>query len=91
MSSVGGQHVEEAVAEMVAMLTPHADLDWQAPAGSLEWSCWTTAAHVAHDLAAYAGRSRDAPPRGTSPSTSSSRQKPRLGRFWRWCQRAVDC
>ena len=56
MSSVAGQHVEEAVAEMVAVLTPRADADWQARAGSLEWSCWTTAAHVAHDLASYAGQ-----------------------------------
>jgi uncharacterized protein (TIGR03083 family) len=56
MSSVAGQPVDEAVAEMVAVLTPHADADWQARAGSLEWSCWTTAAHVAHDLAAYAGQ-----------------------------------
>ena len=56
MGSVGSQHVEEAVAEMAAVLTPHQDLDWQAPAGSLEWSCWRTAAHVAHDLASYAGQ-----------------------------------
>ena len=42
---------------MVGALTPHtADRDWQARAGSLEWSCWTTAAHVAHDLLAYAGQ-----------------------------------
>lgn len=25
-------------------------------AGTLDWSCWTTAAHVAHDLLAYAGQ-----------------------------------
>ena len=56
MSSVGGRHVEAAVAEMVAVLMPRLTLDWQAPAGSLEWSCWTTAAHVAHDLASYAGQ-----------------------------------
>jgi hypothetical protein len=54
MSSVGGQDVEDAVAEMVAVLTPNDELDWLVPAGSLEWSCWKTAAHVAHDLAAYA-------------------------------------
>ena len=56
MASVGGQHVEEAVAELVAVLMPQEDANWQAPAGSLEWSCWKTAAHVAHDLAAYAGQ-----------------------------------
>src|SRR3954452_22838928 len=54
MSSVGGQDVEEAVAEMVAVLTPNDEIDWLVPAGSLEWSCWKTAAHVAHDLASYA-------------------------------------
>ena len=56
MSWVGGQHVEEAVAEMATVLTPVADADWQARAGSLEWSCWLTAAHVAHDLLAYAAQ-----------------------------------
>ena len=56
MSSVGGQHVEEAVAEMVAVLTPHEEDDWQARAGALEWSCRATAAHVAHDLLAYAAQ-----------------------------------
>ena len=56
MASVGGQHVEEAVAAMVAVLMPQGDANWQAPAGSLEWSCWKTAAHVAHDMASYAGQ-----------------------------------
>jgi hypothetical protein len=56
MSPVGGGHVEAAVAEMAAVLTPLADVDWQARAGSLEWSCWETAVHVAHDLASYAAQ-----------------------------------
>jgi hypothetical protein len=56
MSPVGGEHVDEAVAEMVAVLSPHHDLDWNARAGALEWSCWATAAHVAHDLLAYAAQ-----------------------------------
>lgn len=56
MSSVGGQDVEDAVAEMVAVLTPHEEVDWHTRAGALEWSCWATAAHVAHDLLAYAGQ-----------------------------------
>lgn len=52
-----GADVGLAVAAMVEVLTPHtADRDWQVRAGSLEWSCWTTAAHVAHDLLAYAGQ-----------------------------------
>jgi hypothetical protein len=56
MTSVGGQHVEVAVGEMTRVLMPHAEADWHVQAGSLEWSCWETAAHVAHDLVAYAGQ-----------------------------------
>lgn len=48
--------VDQAVAEMVRALTPHEFADWQRPAGTLDWSCWETAAHVAHDLFAYAGQ-----------------------------------
>ncbi|WP_306205199.1 maleylpyruvate isomerase N-terminal domain-containing protein [Actinoplanes sp. RD1] len=51
-----GGHVGAAVDEMVRTLTPYVARDWTAPAGSLDWSCWTTAAHVAHDLLAYAGQ-----------------------------------
>jgi hypothetical protein len=31
-------------------------MDWWVRAGSLDWSCWKTAAHIAHDLLAYAGQ-----------------------------------
>ncbi|MFG3602466.1 maleylpyruvate isomerase N-terminal domain-containing protein [Micromonospora chersina] len=48
--------VDQAVAEMVRVLTPHTSADWRRPAGKLDWSCWETAAHVAHDLLAYAGQ-----------------------------------
>ena len=48
--------VDQAVAEMVQVLTPHETADWRRSAGTLEWSCWHTAAHVAHDLLAYAGQ-----------------------------------
>src|SRR3954467_1374778 len=54
--SMDSRDVEQAVAEMVGVLTPYESRDWQCPAGSLEWTCWTTAAHVAHDLLAYAGQ-----------------------------------
>ena len=48
--------VDQAVAEMVRVLSPHTTQDWQTRAGSLEWTCWKTAAHIAHDLLAYAGQ-----------------------------------
>ena len=41
---------------MAAVLGPHADADWDVEAGSLEWSCWEVAAHVAHDLMTYAAQ-----------------------------------
>jgi hypothetical protein len=56
MRPLDSRDVDEAVAEMVRTLSPHVTEDWTVPAGSLEWSCWTTAAHVAHDLLAYAGQ-----------------------------------
>jgi hypothetical protein len=56
MTSVGGQHVEAAVGEMTRALMPYAQADWHVPAGPLEWTCWETAAHVAHDLVAYAAQ-----------------------------------
>jgi len=56
VGSVGSQRVDDAVHEMVAVLTPHEGADWHVPAGSLEWSCWQTAAHVAHGLLSYAGQ-----------------------------------
>jgi hypothetical protein len=43
-----------AVAEMLRVLTPVQNRDWTVRAGALDWDCRTTAAHVAHDLTAYA-------------------------------------
>ncbi|MFC4149780.1 maleylpyruvate isomerase N-terminal domain-containing protein [Micromonospora mangrovi] len=51
-----GTDVRAAAGESVRVLGPLTDRDWTAPAGDLEWSCWTTAAHLAHDLVAYAGQ-----------------------------------
>ena len=48
--------IDTAVVEMVQVLGPHVTTDWSVPAGSVAWSCWQTAAHVAHDLLAYAGQ-----------------------------------
>lgn len=48
--------IDTAVVEMVRILGPHTTENWAVPAGSLEWSCRQTAAHVAHDLLAYAGQ-----------------------------------
>ncbi|WP_328923519.1 hypothetical protein OG429_02005 [Streptomyces sp. NBC_00190] len=56
MRYIDNRDVTEAVSEMVRVLGPHDAEDWSVPAGSLEWSCWTTAAHIAHDLLAYAGQ-----------------------------------
>jgi hypothetical protein len=38
--------------------TPPAEVrrDWAVPTAGLEWSCWTTAVQVAHDLVAYSGQ-----------------------------------
>ncbi|MEU4565013.1 maleylpyruvate isomerase N-terminal domain-containing protein [Actinoplanes sp. NPDC023936] len=47
-------HVGRAVAEMLRVLTPHTGADWTVPARDLDWSCHATAAHIAHDLIAYA-------------------------------------
>jgi len=64
---MSGEHVEEAVADMVRVLGPHQDRDWHVRAGPVEWSCWKTAAHVAHDLLAYAGQVAARPTAGYLP------------------------
>jgi len=59
--------VDSAVRAMVDILAPHAAADWSVQAGSVEWSCWSTAAHVAHDLLAYAGQVAARPRGGYLP------------------------
>ncbi|MEU7712736.1 hypothetical protein AB0B03_12365 [Micromonospora chalcea] len=51
-----GADVRAAAAAMSAVLRPATGRDWTVRAGDLDWSCWTTAAHIAHDLVAYAGQ-----------------------------------
>jgi hypothetical protein len=64
---------------MLRVLAPEATREWDVRARRLEWSCWETAVHVAHDLLAYAGQVAGSPangylpfdlvvPAGTSPS-----------------------
>lgn len=48
--------VEQALHAMTAVLVPAQHRDWDVPAGVLEWSCWRTTAHIAHDLLAYASQ-----------------------------------
>jgi Mycothiol maleylpyruvate isomerase N-terminal domain len=67
MGSMNRADVDQAVAEMMRALTPYASQDWQVQAGSLEWTCWSTAAHVAHDLAAYAAQLAAQPVSGYLP------------------------
>ncbi|MGW6538466.1 maleylpyruvate isomerase N-terminal domain-containing protein [Streptomyces sp. NPDC055051] len=50
------QDVDAALAEMLRVLDPLTGEDWTARAGSLTWTCRRTAAHIGHDLLAYAGQ-----------------------------------
>jgi hypothetical protein len=56
MGDAAGAHVLEAVSAMVEALEPHVRQGWEVPAGRLAWSCQATAAHIAHDLAAYSAQ-----------------------------------
>ncbi|MGQ5262583.1 maleylpyruvate isomerase N-terminal domain-containing protein [Micromonospora sp. ZYX-F-536] len=67
MSAVTGADLLQAADETIRVLHPHRERDWSVPAGTLTWSCWTTAAHVAHDLLAYAGQVTGRPDDGYLP------------------------
>ncbi|MEU6666537.1 GNAT family N-acetyltransferase [Streptomyces sp. NPDC046727] len=54
---MSGDQVEAAVASCTATLRAALDRDWdQADAAGLDWSCRTTAFHIAEDFLAYASR-----------------------------------
>ncbi|GHE83147.1 hypothetical protein GCM10018789_08760 [Streptomyces werraensis] len=54
--SVSHEDVDAAVAAMLRVLGPPTADAWTVPAGTLGWTCWQTAAHIGHDLPAYAGQ-----------------------------------
>ncbi|MFI9638514.1 maleylpyruvate isomerase N-terminal domain-containing protein [Micromonospora sp. NPDC051925] len=64
---MSGRDVRQAADEMARTLGPYTDRDWTATAGGLDWSCWTTAAHVAHDLLGYATQLTGRPDTGYLP------------------------
>jgi hypothetical protein len=74
---MGALDVDRAVRETVALLAPHAGGDWSLTAGQLTWSCWETAAHIAHDLVAYAGEVASAAPEGYLPVDFEARSTAR--------------
>ncbi|SIM71040.1 maleylpyruvate isomerase N-terminal domain-containing protein [Micromonospora cremea] len=67
MAGTDGADVRDAAEEMNRVLDPHRERDWSVPAGTLTWSCWITAAHVAHDLLGYAGQVTGRPDDGYLP------------------------
>lgn len=48
--------LDDAVDLSLATLGAAVHADWDVPAGSLEWTCWETAEHVADDLFGYAAQ-----------------------------------
>ena len=62
------EELEAAAAAVIEVLSPRAAAEgWDSAAGDLEWSCWQTGAHVAHDLTAYALQVAAAPQEGYLP------------------------
>ncbi|MDN0194167.1 GNAT family N-acetyltransferase [Streptomyces sp. S.PNR 29] len=57
MADKGGDHVQQAVASATAALRTVTDQDWErVNAKNLDWSCRSTAQHMAECLLAYAGQ-----------------------------------
>ncbi|AXE24689.1 hypothetical protein C0216_15575 [Streptomyces globosus] len=67
VGTVSADDLAEGVRLVLALLRQPAALaaDWNRAAGTLEWSCWETAEHLADDLFAYAAQlGPQAPPAG---------------------------
>ncbi|GAA2706839.1 hypothetical protein Apa02nite_032460 [Actinoplanes palleronii] len=54
MRPIGPDDLARAVRALGETLEPLLDRDWSVPAGTLDWSCRQTLAHIGHDLLAYA-------------------------------------
>jgi hypothetical protein len=53
---VNADDVSRAVELARSVLAEATRLDWQVPAGTLEWTCWETVEHMSDDLFGYAAQ-----------------------------------
>lgn len=69
--------LDESVRLALATLAPAANADWDVPAGTLAWTCWETAEHLADDLMFYATQfSPRVPPPDTHVPFAFARRRP---------------
>nr|WP_201749207.1 hypothetical protein [Micromonospora acroterricola] len=65
MPGMDGADVRDAAEEMTRVLDAHREQDWSVPAGTLTWTCWTTAETLlhTHDITLGLGVPWQPPPR----------------------------
>lgn len=69
--------LDESVRLALETLAAGEDADWDVPAGTLTWTCWETAEHLADDLMFYATQiSPRVPPADTHVPFAWSRRRP---------------
>jgi hypothetical protein len=69
--------LDETVRLALETLAAAEDSDWDVPAGTLTWTCWETAEHLADDLMFYATQiSPRLPPADTHVPFAFSRRRP---------------
>lgn len=69
--------LDESVRLALGTLAPASNADWDVPAGTLTWTCWETAEHLADDLMFYATQfSPQAPPQDTHVPFAFARRRP---------------